>query len=181
MGLVSHLISCRNATRRALDQTGATIRLWYLALVPVSNRRLWCSTLGSVVVQPSPRDVSHAEQHVGTKNNTKRALDSATAMLSKMKRSTVHASLHRREGNCKKLSSLTNGLRNSKWKNNTPLSVLYRAKSKLSSLGNWKGLIMTSRNILTFKIMPLTTNFHRGHTKRCVCVRVQCFTGRMLH
>jgi hypothetical protein len=92
LSLVSHLISRKNCMRRALIATGATIRLWYLALVPCQ--------IGDFVLCNLFRPtlpVFHAGQRcVGTakpNNNRKRATArTGNIMLSKDER--INSSLH---------------------------------------------------------------------------------------
>lgn len=68
LGLVSHLISRKKCMRRALEQTGATIRLWYLALVSCQIGNFWscctarCATLTFSMQQPVGRNEEKVQQ-----------------------------------------------------------------------------------------------------------------------
>lgn len=159
LGLVSHLISRKNCMRRALDRTGATIRLWYLALVSCQIGKFWscCAARRATLTFSMQQRVGRNEQKRPTVATENGAPGRKTTMLSKMKRSTVHAShIHTK----KEIAKAVILQRLSRQRNLriylTPLFSCYTARDCCSSAkGVWAG--KRDLALCVNKIMPLTT------------------------
>jgi hypothetical protein len=128
LSLVSHLISRKKCTRRALDRTGATIRLWYLSAYGLVKSETFVG-----FVQLFSSRFPWQEQTCGDQkpNNTKRC-NGHIAIEKMRKRTTVHTiaptTAGTRKGNCKKLS-----FANNKFEQRYPSFFLYRRIARLSS------------------------------------------------
>jgi hypothetical protein len=132
LSLVSHLISRKKCTRRALDRTGATIRLWYLSAYGLvksetfvgfvqlfSSRFPWQGTNNMW----RPKNPTTQNGTTGNRNGH---------MLSKMENEqqftqSLPTTAGSSKGNCKKLS-----FANSKFEQHTyPSFFLYRESRKI--------------------------------------------------
>lgn len=141
--------------RRALDRTGATIRLWYLALVSCQIGNFWsccaarCATLTFSMQQPVGRNEEKVQQ-----SQQKTVRQAKTTMLSKMKRSTVHTShIHKRNCESRHIPTTESPAKFA----NIPLFSLAILREIVvpSVKGVWAG--KRDLALCANKIMPLTT------------------------
>jgi hypothetical protein len=165
LSLVSHLISRKKCMRRALIATGATIRLWYLALVPCQIGDFVCATFSD---RPCPFPMQDSMCGDSKPNNNRKRATARTGNIMLSKDEQINSSLHPLTAQRKLQKSCSSSTKDArKSKEQIPLFLVIPKMRDYRPSVRFDNQLATKRFDF-HKIMPLTTKCHRDIPKRCV-------------